>query len=276
MEPMTGRPARTPRRRARAPRALAALLLAPLATLGGAPPQDGATVEEARAALEKMVETRRILSQERRDWAIGRELLQDRIGVVKAEIAALREKLAGVQASVAEADQKRLEKIAANEAHVAASRALREGAAGLEARVRGLLARLPEPIRQRVKPLSQRIPEDPAETQETLSTRFQNVVGILDQVDKFQRDVTVASEVRTLSSGASAEVTALYLGLGQGYYVTANGTAAGIGSAGPEGWTWMPADASAADVARMVAIWKNEEGAAFVRLPIRLANGGSR
>ena len=36
----------------------------------------GARLESARTALEKTVETRRILSKERRDWKVGKELLE--------------------------------------------------------------------------------------------------------------------------------------------------------------------------------------------------------
>lgn len=227
-------------------------------------------VDEVRATLEKMVETRRILSQERRDWAIGREMLQDRIAVVEHESETLREKLANVQGNVADADKKRAELVAVKASYAADSRALLELAGSLEARTLGLLVRLPDPIRERVQPLSQRIPEDPAETKESLSNRFQNVVGILDQVDKFNREISVVSEVRTLAGGARAEVTAFYLGIGHGYYVTADGSAAGIGTGTPEGWQWSPSETQGPNVARAIAIWKNEKGADFVPLPIRI------
>jgi hypothetical protein len=58
----------------------------------------------------------------------------------------------------------------------------------------------------------------------------------LNEVNKFNREITVSSEVLTLSGGASAEVTALYVGIGKAYYVSRNGSAAGIGTASPDGW----------------------------------------
>jgi len=109
-------------------------------------------------------------------------------------------------------------------------------------RTKRLLERLPDPVRERVKPLSQRFPEDPADTKLSLGERFQNVIGVLNEVNKFNGEVSVTSEVRALANGSSAEVTALYLGIGQAYYVNASGDAAGIGTASADGWVWTPAD----------------------------------
>ena len=104
----------------------------------------------------------------------------------------------------------------------------------------------------------------------SLSERFQNVLGILNEVNKFNREIAVTSEVRTLADGTSAEVTALYVGIGQGYYVSADGKVAGVGSAAPEGWVWTPANDAAARVAKAIAILKNEQPASFVPLPVRV------
>jgi len=68
-----------------------------------------ADVDATRAALEKWTETRRIISQERRDWALGREMLTSRIDVVKRQIESLREKIDDAEATAAEADRKRVD-----------------------------------------------------------------------------------------------------------------------------------------------------------------------
>jgi predicted RNase H-like nuclease (RuvC/YqgF family) len=250
--------------------AAAAALVAAGTGVGSAVGQDGPDVEGARTALEQWVQTRRVISQERRDWTLGREMLDDRIALVEREIASLRERIGEAQDSIADADRKRAELIESNERLQQASSSLAETAAQLEDRTKQLLARLPDPIRERVKPLSQRLPADPEDTQLSLSQRFQNVVGILNEVNKFNREISVTSEVRSLADGTTAEVAALYVGLGQAYYATSDGRAAGVGAPSAEGWAWSPADASAAEITRAIAILKNEDVAAFVRLPIRM------
>jgi len=267
--PSAGRSAGSRRALALTGLALAAAGLA-LAGIAAARQDGGEQVAGAREALERWVETRRVLSAEQRDWALGREMLEDRIALVQREIESLRGRIADAEESIADADRKRGELIEANERLQQASSSLTGKAATLEGRTRGLLTRLPDPIRERVKPLSQRLPEDPEATELSLSQRFQNVVGILNEVNKFNREITVTSEVRSLPDGSAAEVAALYVGIGQAYYVSNDGRAAGAGGPGEQGWTWTPAEAAAPEIARAIAILKNEQVAGFVLVPVRM------
>jgi len=230
----------------------------------------GPDVEGARQALDQWVQARKVISAERRDWELGREMLTDRIDLVGQEIETLRARIDEAQTSIAEADRKREELVEKNTRLQAASASLVEVVAGLEARTWALLARLPDPLRERVKPLSQRLPDDPETTDQTLSERFQNVVGILNEVNKFDREITLTSEVRTLADGTTAEVAAFYVGLGQAYYATGDGRAAGVGAPSGQGWDWIGADDSAARIARAIAILKNEDVAAFIGVPIQM------
>jgi hypothetical protein len=236
----------------------------------GAEPADEGTgaVDDTRAVLEQWVETRRLISRERRDWALKREMLAERIELVQREIASLRAKISDAEESIAEADRKRADLIEQNAKLKDTSTALRGTVVTLEAQTAALLGRLPDPIRQHVKPLSQRLPDRPEESTLSLAERFQNVVGILNEVNKFNSEITVTTEVRPLPDGTSAEVTALYVGIGQAYYVSASGHAAGFGTASGDEWVWTPAFQEAADIARAIAILENEEVAEFVHLPV--------
>lgn len=255
----------------RRPWALPALGAAALLSLGAAAvTQDDLGVSGVREALEQWVQTRKVISAERSDWKLGKEMLEDRIDLVSQEIESLRSRIDGAQSSIAEADRKREELVQRNEHLKEASAGLVEILDGIEARTRTLVARLPDPLRERVKPLSQRLPDDPAKTDQTLSQRFQNVVGILNEVNKFDREITLTSEVRTLADGATAEVAAFYVGLGQAYYATSDGRSAGVGAPTAEGWSWVGADDSAAEIAKAVAILKNEGMAGFVLVPVQL------
>jgi hypothetical protein len=95
-------------------------------------------------------------------------------------------------------------------------------------------------------------------------------VGVLNEVNKFNRDVTVTSELRPLPDGRTVEVQALYVGLGQGYYVSPDGKSAGYGRPGEDGWEWVAEDALASEVARAIKILQNEDVPAFVPLPVEM------
>ncbi|HEX5052119.1 MAG TPA: DUF3450 family protein [Planctomycetota bacterium] len=237
---------------------------------GGAPASAEGAVDTTRATLEQWVETHRVLSKEAQDWALGKETLQARIDVVKRELTTLRERTAEAQVSVNDADKKRAEMLVEDERHKATVATLQQQIERLERRTGAILPRLPEPLRERVRPLSQRMPQAGAETKLSLGERYQNVIGILNEIQKWNREITVASEVRMLPDGSSVEVNALYVGLGQGYYASVNGKVAGTGSASREGWVWQPANDLAPDIARAIAIYKNEQVAAFVRLPVTI------
>ena len=228
------------------------------------------TVELARAKLEKWVETQRLISQEKRDWAIGKELLEERLELVQLEIESVRERTAEAREKVQSSESARDELHQENEELKLASSALAELVTGLEARTRALDLRLPPPARDRIQPLVQRIPEDPQDTKSSLSERFQNIVGALDQVNRFHREISVTNELRTLEGGATAEVTVLYLGASKAFYLTSDTTQAGVGTITDDGWTWEPANASAPEIAKAIAILQDGKAAEYVHVPVRI------
>jgi uncharacterized phage infection (PIP) family protein YhgE len=227
-------------------------------------------LDGTRAALDKWVETRRILSKEKQDWELGKEMLSDRVQVVKQEITSLKGKISDAEKSTAEADKKRAELADENEKLKQASASLSSTIAGLESRTKQLLQRVPDVLRERLRDLSKSIPEKPEETKLSLNVRYMNVVGILNEIDKFNREISTSTEVRKLPDGTSVEVTTLYIGLGQAYYASTNGKAAGVGVPSAQGWAWTPANESAAQIQKAIAVFKNEQVAAFVPLPVHI------
>lgn len=252
---------------------LATVLFAAFALLPvGAPAsyQDPEKMADTRAALHEWVQARKLISAEQRDWRLGKQLMEDRIKLFDRETASLQGRIAEMQTSIEEAQGSERELSAENEGLKASSLALRARVTGLEARVSKLLAGMPKQVQDLVQPLSQSIPNNPEETDTPLSVRYRNIVGILNLINKFNRELHLKSEKRQLANGSIAEVSVLYLGVGQAFFVTADGASAGIGTSGPEGWTWIPADEHAPAIARAIAIYNNEEPAAFVQLPVQI------
>jgi hypothetical protein len=240
---------------------LTGLLAFALTATAGDTPADG------RAALEKWVETKRLICKERQDWRVEKALLEDRVQLVRRETESLKESTTQLTNTIGEADQKLAESTAKIDELKAATAGLGQNIVRVEAGVLALLARVPTPIAERVKPLSQRIPRPGAETRMGLSERFQNVIGILNEVNKFSREITVTSEVRDQPDGGKAEVSVIYLGLARAYYCNSASGLAGIGRPGPEGWVWEPRNDLAPTVADTIAIYRNEKPAGYVLLP---------
>lgn len=139
----------------------------------------------------------------------------------------------------------------------------------LESKVRRLYRRIPEPLKERIQPLYERMPTDAASTKISLAERFQNVLGILNEMTRLNGEITVASEIRALSDGKPSEVRTIYVGLGQAYFVSARGEA-GIGRPGEDGWTWQPASQLAHEINQVLEILQNKSSPRFVPLPVTI------
>jgi hypothetical protein len=245
-------------------------LLAALVPLGAAEPASpGADVKSSREILAKWVETQQILAREKKDWQQGKEILNSRIDIVRGEIASLEEKLAALRKTSAESGQKKSEVGREEEALKDAGESVASWTAGLERDLRSLEPRLPEPVRAKVQPLFGRMPADPDHTQVTMAERLQNVVGILNEVNKFNGEITMVTEVRTLASGQPTEVRTVYVGLAQAYYVSPRGEA-GVGRPGETGWDWEPAPDLAPHVTEAVEILQAKAKPRFVPLPVKI------
>jgi hypothetical protein len=262
----------------RYPASLLTLLLGAVAMLGNnvAAQEPATPVAIARETLSQWVATKRIISEEREAWRRGKQTMASQMDVVRREIDALNARIEAAKSGIADAEKKFGELEAERAARKLVSKSLVERIASLEERTRQLLPRVPAPLAENVAPISQRLPANEEQREKlSLSARYQNVIGVLNAIDKWNRAVTLKSELRELSSGRTVEVSVLYMGLGQGYYVGAPGkdgkaTIAGVGIASPTGWTWREANDLAPAIQRAVSIYKNEGLASLVRLPVQI------
>lgn len=253
--------------------------LALLAAFGGISAQqspglvDGApvpaTLEETRLSMDKWIETQQIIARERKDWQQGREILQSRVDLIQSEVTALEEKIKQAEANVLDANKRRDELQSENDRLKSIGTQLAIGVTGMEHEVRRLFKVMPEPIQTKLTPLSQRIPEDPATTHVSPAERYQNVLGILNELNKANNEITVGYEVHTLGDGKPAEVQVIYVGLAQAYYVSASGEA-GIGRPSDTGWKWEPSKAVGGDVLTALEILQGKHTPAFVKLPVKI------
>ena len=234
-----------------------------------AAPSNESTLQDTRTALGKWIETQQIIAKERKDWQQGKEILLSRLDLVKKEIASLKEKVQQAEASVAKATEKREALLAENATLKAADAQLATAVATVEGDVKKLFAALPSPLQTKVQPLYQRMPTETTTARVSTAERLQNVLVILNEVHKANSEVTVNYEVQTLADGRRSEVQALYIGLGQAYYVSADGEA-GIGRPASDGWRWEARNTIHGDLTVALDILQGKHTPAFVPLPVTL------
>ncbi|MFT4841813.1 MAG: hypothetical protein ACI8UD_001371 [Planctomycetota bacterium] len=234
------------------------------------------TITVTRTALAKWVETKRTISAERQAWQLGKQTITSQMEVVARQVKELNERITEANKSIVDAEAKYGELDAERNERKAVSQTLMDRIASLEDRTRKLLPRVPSSLVSKVEPISQRLPTNEQQQKAlSLSVRYQNVIGVLNAVDKWNRAITLKSEIRELGSGRTVEVSVLYIGLGQAYYVGGIGkdgkaTLAGVGLAAPTGWMWRETNDLAPAIQRAVAIYNNEGLAKLVQLPVQI------
>ena len=181
------------------------------------------------------------------------------------------EKIKQAETGVDEAKRKRDEQAAENEQLKAVGTQLTGSATALEEQLRKLAKVLPDPVMTKVQPLFQRMPADPAKTKVSVAERFQNVLGILNEVNKSNNEISVGYEVHNLADGKPAEVKSVYIGLAEAYYLSATGEAGTI-SPTADGWKWTSSNGIARDVLNTLEIIQGKQTAAFVPLPVKVKN----
>lgn len=227
------------------------------------------SLEETRLTLTKWIETQQIISKERNDWQQGKEILQSRIELVGKEVGILKERITQSEAAVVESNKKRDQLIAENDLLKASTAQLSNAVTAMEEQVRKLAKLMPDPVGARLVPLLQRIPVDPSNTRVSTAERFQNVLGVLNELNKVNSEISVTYEIRTLADGSSSEVQVLYVGLAQAYYISPRGEA-GIGRPTDDGWRWEPAPATSESILTALEIIQGKQTPSFVPLPIKI------
>lgn len=240
----------------------------PLSAWQGAE-QGQPTLEETRLTLSKWIETQQIISKERNDWQQSREVLQGRLELVRKEVSSLEEKIQQSQSAVSESAKKREELLAQSEAVKAVGAQLSDAVGAMETEVRKLFRSLPDPLVAKLQPLYQRMPDEAAKARVSAAERYQNVLGILNELNKAATEITVAFETRTQPDGRTIEVQTIYVGLAQAYYVSPQGDA-GIGRPSAEGWKWTADKTIAGEVLTALEVVQGKQVPQFVPLPVRI------
>jgi len=113
------------------------------------------------------------------------------------------------------------------------------------------------------------------EADRTASDKLQVALALLGQLADFQQKVTVNETVMKLADGQEHLVKQVYLGLGQGWYVSADLKHAALGAPGLDGWQWTDTD-EARSIARVISILERKQSPALVSLPARFSKAAGK
>jgi len=236
-----------------------------LAVTGGA--SETSSLTKTRSMLEQWVATRQLISKTRSDWQTDKETMEQTRLLFDRELKQVEEQMAKLSTNNTQVEKERAEAEASLQASNEALDRAKQFAVGFESKVTKLVPRLPVPLQEILKPLLARLPSDSTATKMPVTERIQVLVGILNEVDKFNNAVNLFSEKRKNEKGEEVAVETVYVGLGAAYFVNDANNFAGTGAPGPNGWEWTTKSELAEPVREVVRIYRNERPATFVALP---------
>jgi len=228
----------------------------------------GTPLEATRSSLEKWLETRQLISKTRSDWQSDKEIMDQTIALYERELKSLEEQMSKVSTNNTQVEKERLETEALQKSSNDALNSAKEFAAGFEAQVQKLVPQMPAPLQDILKKDLARIPADPTNTKMLAAERVQTLVGILNEIDKFNNALNVFSERRKTAKGEEVAVETVYIGLGAAYFVNDSGDFAGMGAPGANGWEWTLKPELGPAVKEVLKIYRNERTAQFATLPV--------
>lgn len=241
-----------------------------LVVAGGA--QKGAAEEtpltQTRSALEQWVQTRQLISKTRSDWDADKETLGQTVALYERELKSIEEQMTKVSTNNTQVAKEAAEAEALKQSSNEAIERASQFATDFEGKLKKFVPQLPGPLQDLVKPLMQRMPDDPEKTKMLSAERVQVCVGVLNELDKFNNAVNVFNEKRQNEKGEEVAVETIYVGLGAAYFVNETGDFAGVGAPGVKGWEWNNKLDIAATVQAAVKMYRNEQTAHFVTLPV--------
>lgn len=231
--------------------------------------QKNKKILDSRQIIVEWVKTRQIISKETNQWREQKELIEFQIDLFKSEIEDLDKAISDAEEAASDAERKREELQIQSNSFKSASNVIDSAAGDYEVRLRELTKQFPKPLLVRIEPLLSKMPKNPRQTGLTSGERMAVVVGILNEVHKFNGAITLVSDLREVNPGETAEVKTLYLGLGQAFFVDAKGRYAGVGKPSPEGWQWEFRNELAKNIKDAISIYEGiKPPDNFVELPI--------
>lgn len=223
-------------------------------------------IERAREVIAQYVNTRQEIARVKNEWNSYRELTERRIGLYASEIEQLEKAIQTANEETTQAERE-IAKIKEDIAGMRAANAVvGDALPAIENRMRELNQFFPRPLKSKVQRLVQQLGKA-----RQASERMAIVIGILNEVDKFNANFNFDTDERTLPSGETKLVDVIYVGLAGAFYADREGTIGGrlVPAAGQ--WEWIEDNTLAPSIRSAISYYEGEvKPAMLVDLPIEL------
>jgi septal ring factor EnvC (AmiA/AmiB activator) len=204
-------------------------------------------------------------------WRQDKPVLEQQLDLLERESKSLSEVLEQSSKQQDQVEQRRLDLLRQQTQLEQEQDALSASLGRIAAGLHELQSQLPPPL---VAAFAKDLPKLD-EPERSASEKLQTALALLGQLADFEQKVTVNETVMKLADGEDHLVKQVYLGTGQGWYVSSDLKHAAVGAPSIDGWSWTETDEAAA-INRVLAILERKQSPDLVSVPARLANAPTR
>lgn len=220
-------------------------------------------ITDTRDSISTYVGVRQDIARDSNAWQAEKEIIENRIALFEQEKADLEKSIASATDKASSAQKVIADKQSEINRLTSAADVVKNRMPDYEAKLTEIIPLLPKPLRDKIAPLTRNLGRG------NTSARMAVVIGILNEMERFNSQLTFDTETKDLGDGRNTSVDVMYLGLAQAYYVDQAGTIAGVGVPAAGGWQWTENNELAPKLLMAIKYYKGDvTPAEFVELPI--------
>ncbi|RYD61980.1 MAG: DUF3450 family protein [Verrucomicrobiaceae bacterium] len=229
---------------------------------------------ELRGSVREWIETMQKIQAEEDAWEKDNDVLKGYKEGLEKEIEDLKEQIERAKVRKEGGDKQSLDKLSERDRLAAAQEELTKQVRVLEQGLGDRLPIFPHPLRQEAKvaaaieTLQKSLQLPPEKQNEDVSKRLFNAIELLAEVEKFQQQIHLHSELRKDSQGREFKMQVVYFGLAMAYGVNEDGSFAVAGRPEKDGWKFTERPDLAAQIQQLVVSASSEKDATFTQLPL--------
>ncbi len=232
------------------------------------------STEELRISVREWVETMRKIQEEENNWTKDNDVLKAYKEGLEKEIEDLKEEIERARTRRDGGDKQSLDKLTERNLYAEAQEELVRQLRVLEDGLAAKLPLFPAPLREQAKvslaieTLQNGLQLPPEKQSQDVSQRLYNATELLAEVEKFQQQVHVHTELRKDSEGREFKMQMVYFGLAMAYGVNEDASFALTGRPEADGWKFQERKELAAGIQELVKAATDEKNASFNKLPL--------
>lgn len=225
-------------------------------------------IEKTREIISQYVDTRQAIARVKNEWKAYQEITERRIDLYEREISQLSAQIQSAEEETTQAERE-IARIR-DEINVlrSANDIVAQSLPALEDKMRELYQYFPRPLKNKVQRLVQQLGKS-----RQASDRMAILIGVLNEVDKFNAEFNFDTDEKTLPSGETKLVDVIYLGLAVAYYADKEGLIGGVGVPAEGDWKWTERNDLAPAIHSSMLYYNGDiKPAVLVNLPIEVHN----